>query len=402
MHISFGRGLALKLFCSVATVAALFFAARSASAYPWMIRHQYTGCTPCHADPSGGGLLTEYGRAMGDTVLRMQYGRGEVEEASPSAGFLFGAVKTPEWLLAGGSVRTLLLRQKVEGQDSVTRFIQMQADLRAQVNIGRFHANGSLGYMHDGGRGAAITHREQDNLVSREHWLGADLDEDQRWMLRAGRMNLPFGVRSIEHTQWVRQTTRTDINDSQQLGLALAYSGDVFRGELMGIAGNYVLNPDDYRERGYSGFIEAAVSPRVALGLSSLLTYAARDIRRRVPNIRQAHGLTVRASPIDELVILGEADMLVDIPQGGAAVVGYAAMGQLDVEFIQGLHGIVTLESRYGGADGESPSWGGWISGAWFFAPHTDFRVDVIDQLVWAGTGHVNALSLLGQLHMYL
>ena len=41
-------GLALTTFSS------------SARAYPWMIRHGYTGCTPCHTDPSGGaGALTE-------------------------------------------------------------------------------------------------------------------------------------------------------------------------------------------------------------------------------------------------------------------------------------------------------------------------------------------------------
>ena len=54
---------------------ALMTAASSASAYPWMIRHGYTGCTPCHTDPSGGaGALTEYGRAQSDLLLRMRYG----------------------------------------------------------------------------------------------------------------------------------------------------------------------------------------------------------------------------------------------------------------------------------------------------------------------------------------
>ena len=45
-----------------------------ADAYPWMMRHNYFGCGNCHADPSGGGLLTAYGRAQGDLLLRMRYG----------------------------------------------------------------------------------------------------------------------------------------------------------------------------------------------------------------------------------------------------------------------------------------------------------------------------------------
>ena len=47
---------------------------RSAQAYPWMIRHDYTGCATCHVDPSGGGVLTAYGSAQGDMLLRTRYG----------------------------------------------------------------------------------------------------------------------------------------------------------------------------------------------------------------------------------------------------------------------------------------------------------------------------------------
>jgi hypothetical protein len=371
-----------------------------------MIRHQYAGCTPCHSDPSGGGLLTEYGRAQGDLLLRTHYGSppsaDDEGEASPSAGFLFGAVKPPEGLLLGGSVRNLLVRGYVEGQGSVTRFVQMQADLRAELALGRFRASGSLGFAHEGALAASITQRADNNLVSREHWLGVDLGADKQFLLRAGRLNLPFGLRSVEHTLWVRSTTRTDLNDTQQVGVALSYSGSTFRGELMGIAGNFLLNPDEYRERGYSGFLEASLGPRTSVGLSSLATYAARDVNLRVPSLRQAHGLFLRTSPWEPLVLMAEADALIDVPQWGDPVVGYAAMLTADVELIQGLHGILTAESKDRGQLGESPSVGGWVSAAWFFAPHADVRLDAIDQLVWAGAGHLTALSLLAQLHVYL
>jgi hypothetical protein len=42
-----------------------------------------------------------------------------------------------------------------------------------------------------------------------------------------------FGVRDIEHTMYVRAQTRTDINEFQQHGLAIAYSGSKVRTELM-------------------------------------------------------------------------------------------------------------------------------------------------------------------------
>ncbi|HEV8245008.1 MAG TPA: hypothetical protein VGP93_04545, partial [Polyangiaceae bacterium] len=45
-----------------------------AHAYTWMIKHHYSGCPTCHADPSGGETLTLYGRDLADEFLRMHYG----------------------------------------------------------------------------------------------------------------------------------------------------------------------------------------------------------------------------------------------------------------------------------------------------------------------------------------
>src|SRR5271155_769417 len=94
---------AAELLSWVAVVAALLWP-RTASAYPWMIRHKYQGCVPCHADPSGAGLLTDYGRAMAENVLRSRYGVPAPDEPSSVANFLWG-VPTPDWLLLGGSIR---------------------------------------------------------------------------------------------------------------------------------------------------------------------------------------------------------------------------------------------------------------------------------------------------------
>jgi len=44
-----------------------------AHAYTWMIKHGYASCPVCHADPSGGELLTAYGRVQSDELLRMTY-----------------------------------------------------------------------------------------------------------------------------------------------------------------------------------------------------------------------------------------------------------------------------------------------------------------------------------------
>jgi hypothetical protein len=76
-------------------VALLFSGA--ASAYPWMIRHDYTVCSTCHIDPSGAGLMTLYGRAQGEVLLRTRYGEPPADEdPSKLGGFAFGALELPK------------------------------------------------------------------------------------------------------------------------------------------------------------------------------------------------------------------------------------------------------------------------------------------------------------------
>src|SRR5580693_6482763 len=85
-----------------------------AHAYPWMIRHGYTGCGPCHTDPSGGaGALTEYGRAQSDLLLRTRYG-SRAEEADRTAALL-GFVSLPEQARLGGDFREAYLSNQASG-----------------------------------------------------------------------------------------------------------------------------------------------------------------------------------------------------------------------------------------------------------------------------------------------
>src|SRR4051812_4672372 len=96
--------------CAVAAYAALLLLTRPALAYPWMIRHHYAACSTCHSDPPGAGPITAYGRAVADSVIRMNDSAEPASGEMPtSAKFLFGAVPTPEWLELGGDVRVMAL-----------------------------------------------------------------------------------------------------------------------------------------------------------------------------------------------------------------------------------------------------------------------------------------------------
>jgi hypothetical protein len=380
----------------------LLFFSSQASAYTWMVRHGYNSCVPCHQDPSGGGILTAYGRSVGSLVLNTRWGF-EPEDGGSLGDFLFGAVKLPEQIMLGGDARMLWLGQKQENTAVRHYLFLMQADAEAAVRIGPLLASGSIGYAEDGAYAAGITRAPEKNLVSRIHWLGYQIDESSGLVVRAGRMNLPFGIRNVEHTLWARTTTNTTSNDDQQHGVAVAWAPDHFRGELMAILGNYQIRPDDYRERGYSGFLEYWPLPKLGAGVSSLVTHRDLDPVYLRETWRQTHGVFARyATPWDPLVVLAEADYVLRSPkddQKRQGVVGYL---QADVELIQGVHFMTTGEIQNVGIKGTPMSYELWLSQVWFAAPHMDFRLDDIYQSIADVNGRTSSLEFLAQLHIYL
>lgn len=378
-----------------------------------MIKHGYWGCGTCHADPSGGELLTRYGRIQGIELLAMRYGAPEhaapaSEEQSP--GWLWGLWDPPESLLLGGAFRWATLIQPTSTPAFQT--FPMQADAYGQLALGSVRAELSLGVakLRRGStqaRAAQVTSNAPTdfNLLSRTHWIGVDFD-DGAMTLRLGRMNLPFGLRIPEHTMWVREATRTDRESSQQHGAALAYAGESVRGEVMLIAGNYQVHPDRVRERGYSLYVESRAGDRVGLGVSSLVTHAEEDriVLDATPVTRQAHGVFGRITVLPSLVVLSELDGLVTTGRD----LGYAGLMQIDFEPIQGLHAKGAAEILDLGRLPDSPlrpfvaepgigrpRLGWWLGFDWFFAPQLEFRTDVIKR-------QKTPVEVFGQLHAYL
>ncbi|HEY1906008.1 MAG TPA: hypothetical protein VGG91_08205, partial [Myxococcaceae bacterium] len=159
----------------------------AARAYPWMIRHGYSGCGVCHVDPSGSGLLTSYGRAQSDLLLATRWSGERVEEASPTANFGFGLFKLPDWLLLdfsyrGGELFARSTTNDSSGQQLSTakdqRWVHMVADLRAGLRIGRFRASGAIGWLPYAASPMSVTSNDQNNVVAREFWAGWELGDE--------------------------------------------------------------------------------------------------------------------------------------------------------------------------------------------------------------------------------
>jgi hypothetical protein len=386
-------------------VLVVLAASSTAHAYPFMIREGYTQCATCHTDPSGGTLLNEYGRAQSELLLSSTYGHSDAqsdsEEAEPTAGRFLGFAALPSWLRLGGWVREGYIWNAVDGRFVDRRLLQMRADVGADLKIGAFRAAAELGYSSADATSftqlAQIT-RSADgpNLIGREFWAGVETSGGAG-LLRAGRINVPFGLRNLEHTSFVRTATQTDINEDQTYGVAYAISRPTWRTEVMALLGNLSVHPDAYRERGAAGYLELSLSPTTALGISALAARTDASLVTKLPTLRQAYGGFARMSPWRPLVIQLEADVLLNKELGvGPQDVGHAEWLQADIEVVRGLHVLGALEGTKTGATPlQTGVWGGlW----WFAVPHIDLRADVVQR--W-GNGP-STLTFLVQANVYL
>ncbi len=159
-------------------------------AFPELTRFQYNNCSACHVSPSGGGLLTSYGRSLSSEVLSTW---GTEKEA----GFLHGAVDREtleQWILVGGDVRGVQVH-KENAAVKTGRFIKMQADM-------------SVGFVRDQGA-LVLTFGQLEDEVWYPYgtsYYGMWKPQDEL-SLRAGRFVPQFGVYGLEHIAFARSFT---------------------------------------------------------------------------------------------------------------------------------------------------------------------------------------------------
>lgn len=166
---------------------ALPFVSLSAWAYPELTRFQYNNCSACHVSPSGGGLLTSYGRSLSSEVLSTW---GSEKEA----GFLHGALdreKLEEWVLLGGDVRAVQVHKETAAVKS-GRFIKMQADLAAAIVRDHWAVASTVG---------ALEEEEWSPDATSYYALYRPRDEIS---LRAGRFVPQYGLHINDHIVFAR------------------------------------------------------------------------------------------------------------------------------------------------------------------------------------------------------
>jgi hypothetical protein len=200
------------LFLLAATVLA-----SPAWAEPMFLAKQYARCSACHYSPTGGGLLTPYGRLLSHRELSTTGGTA----TAPAAGaedaprgeqaFLYGALGNalgPVHL--GLETRPSYLRIGFPGGHQNMDLL-MNLDLIAAVQKNGWTAYATAGREPGGSPVRDGRTLDDAAFISYEHWIGYQTSKGLG--VRAGRFLPAYGVRFADHNVLTRLDLDLDRND---------------------------------------------------------------------------------------------------------------------------------------------------------------------------------------------
>ncbi len=233
----------------------LTFSGTAIWAFPENVRQGYGSCQSCHISPSGGGILTDYGKETSVDFLSTWSQEGE--------GNLFhGSIGEMENFKVGGDFRALAI-QKDNNVYHYSRGFPMQADVE-------------LAYTPNDEWAIAATFGSYDGTPdSRRHYLIYKPNEN--WFLRGGLFATTFGLQIADHSASIRN--RMNFNQGQETyNLEVGYTNEQFEiifDAILGKQGEGIS-----REQGVSSKFSYLVGERSVIGVSVI--QAENEVWRRL------------------------------------------------------------------------------------------------------------------------
>jgi hypothetical protein len=374
-------------------VLVILGAAVSASAEPMFLAKQYTRCTACHYSPTGGGLLTPYGRLLSHRELSTTGGGGA---AAPAAGeevdphgeqaFLYGALGNALGPVnLGLELRPSHLRVSFPGGRQDQNLL-MNLDL-----IGAVQRNGWTAYATAGREPAA--HGEDTRFISYEHWVAYQRDDG--FGIRGGRFLPAYGIRFADHTAFTRAYEDFDHAD-QVYGVEVS---DTMGPSLLqvtlgaGKAESFRLD-DGHQAFSLTGRWQLDLTPRTALIGSAAYRHAS-DLDPKSGLVGAAFGF----APTSRLSIWTQVDASLQTQARGGH--SWIAVNETSFEAYRGLWLKFSPQLKTsGGVPGFSE-----LRRLVFEAdllPRTHWNVGVSYYHDHNHTFEVTTSTLLAQLHLYL
>jgi hypothetical protein len=380
------------LFLLAATVLA-----STAWAEPMFLAKQYTRCTPCHYSPTGGGLLTPYGRLLSHRELSTTGGTatapaaGAEDDPRGEQAFLYGALGSalgPVHL--GLEMRPSHLRIGFPGGHEDMNLL-MNLDLIAAVEKNGWTAYGAVG--REPPNSAVRNGRTLPDaaFISYEHWIAYSTDKGLR--IRAGRFLPAYGVRLADHTAFTRIDLDLDRND-QVYGLEVSDTIGPSLVQVMVSPGKAEAILHDAGHRGFStaGRWQFDVTPRTAIVGSAFYRHST-DLDPQSGSVGGALGF----APTSRVSIWTEVDANLQAQALGGRT--WVVVNETAVEAYRGLWLKFSPQLHTSGGD---PGFSQ--------VRRLAFEADLLPRTHWnVGVSYyhdhafgANTSTLLTQLHLYL
>jgi hypothetical protein len=324
----------------------------TAFAYPENVRKGYPSCASCHVSPTGGGVLTNYGRKSSGEFIATWGNEAESE-------FAWGAAPLPGWLALGADVRHLSYKRELNRQITERRLI-MQQEGEIAVNIaGKAWLDFSRGkYSNfESSQRAYLLFNATENIY-----------------VRAGKYFAPFGILRADHTAISRRAVGMD-QGRETINAELGYQDE--RGELIltGIMGNWQTGDESvdpiFRDQGLNLRVAAYHGGNSQLGASAM------GIQGEYVD-RQALGLYAMTGVGDNSWYLGEVILERRRLANTGSLFHEAIINhhQFGWEFFRGAHLIGNIETLSPIAGKlHSTEWSVGPGIQWFPRPHFEFTV---------------------------
>lgn len=359
--------------------------AAEARAEPKFLSKQYTRCTTCHVSPTGGGLLSAYGRSLSHRELSTTGApvpsHGEMDSEPGEESFLWGALGDalgPVQL--GVNLRPSHLRFSFLDMD-VDRNVLMVADVQAAVRLDDWVLFGQVGRELDGA---------DYRLDSSEYWAGYRPDEGLGF--RAGRFLPAYGIRFADHTSYNRSFLGLAQYD-QILGVEVSHTRGRYLTQVSFGPGRAESLIDDDGRSAFTG------TGRVQVDLGSRTVLAASGLFRAESDAEPAMGsagLAVGFAPASRLTTWTQVDGQF---RDGASEAAWVIANETSFELYRGIWAVVTPQARIGG--GQLPDLLRFGVGA-VALPRTHFNVNLHYYRDRNRSNDITTQTFLAQLHLYL
>ncbi len=352
-------------------VIGVFLASSFCFAFPQNVRSGYANCTTCHQSPTGGGILTPYGRNLSADLMSVASRENEEK-------FLYGVLKLPEWLNLGGDIRGLQLYQNRVSRETA-EFIFMQADAEAAITVGKVTVDGTAGVTPQG------------KPLSRRHYLQVRPTDELSF--RAGRFLPAAGINTENHSVAVKRGLGRD-QGTETYNVEGAWIGQSFDLFVTGILGR-LDNQDLGAEMG------ASVSSSVFLGnrhkIGASYVYLTRDV-----GVRNLAGPFFILGLGKRFFLMADTAFTWFNPKLGASQTGFADTARFNYEMFQGVHLYLSQEfvqNNFLDTASQLEAYG--VGFQFFPRPHLELNAQYLKQR-YGGTRSTFADYAYAMLHFYL